>query len=155
ILPQTLRISDRITVLRDGKVVTTLDSAAVQNTTERQLASLMVGRPMTEYFPERTPPRTETVLAVENLSVPDRTEGVSFAVTAGEISGWAGLIGAGRTETAEAIVGLRKKSSGTIRLNGKVVQIDGPIEAAAMGIAYLSEDRKDAGLTLGMSIVDN
>jgi ribose transport system ATP-binding protein len=155
VLPQTLRVSDRITVLRDGKAVTTLDSAHVRVTTERELASLMVGRPMAEYFPARKPHRSESVLSVENLSVPGSTESVSFDVRAGEIFGLAGLIGAGRTETAEAIVGLRQKSSGTIRLNGSQVRIKGPVDAAALGIAYLPEDRKDAGLTLGMSVIDN
>lgn len=155
ILPQVLRISDRITILRDGRVVTTLDGAEVRATTERELASLMVGRPMTDYFPPRGPHWDDVVLSVRNLSVPERVEDVSFDVHSGEIFGLAGLIGAGRTEAAEAIVGLRRKSSGQISVNGKPVRIKGPVDATRLGVAYLAEDRKDAGLTLNMSIIDN
>ena len=155
ILPQVLRISDRITVLRDGKFVTTLDSENVRKTTERELAGLMVGRSMSEHFPPRRPHGAAVVFSVEGISVPKLTENVSFDVREGEIFGLAGLIGAGRTETAEAIVGLRPRSRGTIRLNGTVVRIASPVDATRHGIAYLPEDRKDAGLTLDMSIIDN
>jgi ribose transport system ATP-binding protein len=155
ILPQVLRISDRITVLRDGRVVTTLEREAVKKASERELASLMVGRSMTDYFPSRRPHQESVVLSVEGLAVPGHVESVSFDVNAGEIFGLAGLIGAGRTETAEAIVGLRSKSRGDIRLNGKRVRIDKLSDATSLGIAYLPEDRKDAGLTLNMSIIDN
>src|SRR5688572_8644274 len=91
ILPQVLRISDRITVLRDGRVVTTLNPGEVPTTTERDLASLMVGRSMTDYFPSRTKPWDDVALAVNNLSVPDLVHSVSFEVRAGEIFGLAGL----------------------------------------------------------------
>jgi len=155
ILPQVLRISDRITILRDGRVVTTLDSRDVRTTSERDLASLMVGRSMTDYFPARGPHWDDIALSVRDLSVPNRVEGVSFDVRSGEIFGLAGLIGAGRTEAAEAIVGLRRKSTGQIFLNGSPVRINGLVDATRFGIAYLAEDRKDAGLTLNMSIIDN
>jgi ribose transport system ATP-binding protein len=155
ILPQVLRISDRITVLRDGIVVTTLDGQEVRTTSERELASLMVGRSMSDYFPPRIRHKEDVVLSVRNVSVPDLVDDVSFDVRAGEIFGLAGLIGAGRTETAEAIVGLRQKSGGSISLGGKPVGINRLADATELGIAYLPEDRKDAGLTLNMSIVDN
>jgi len=155
ILPQVLRISDRITVLRDGRVVTTLNPSEVRTTTERDLASLMVGRSMTDYFPSRSKPWDDVALAVNNLSVPDLVHSVSFEVRAGEIFGLAGLIGAGRTETAEAIVGLRQKSSGEIFVNGRHARVRSLTDATKLGIAYLPEDRKDAGLTLNMSIIDN
>jgi ribose transport system ATP-binding protein len=155
ILPQVLRISDRITVLRDGRVITTLDGPEVRATNERDLASLMVGRPMTDYFPPRGPHWDDIVLSVRNLSVPERVEDVSFDVHSGEIFGLAGLIGAGRTEAAEAIVGLRHKSSGQISVSGKPARISSPADATRLGVAYLAEDRKDAGLTLNMSIIDN
>jgi ribose transport system ATP-binding protein len=115
----------------------------------------MVGRSVTDYFPARRVPQKNVVLSVQALSVRELVENVSFDVRAGEIVGLAGLIGAGRTETAEAIVGLRPRSSGEIRLNGRSVQIEGIADATNLGIAYLSEDRKDAGLTLNMSIIDN
>src|SRR4029077_16767278 len=81
--------------------------------------------------------------------------GISFDVHEGEIFGLAGLIGAGRTESAEAIAGLRPRSSGTLRLDGQTIRIDSPVDATRLGIAYLPEDRKDAGLTLNMDVVDN
>jgi ribose transport system ATP-binding protein len=155
ILPQVLRISDRVTVLRDGKVVTTLQPEDVRATTERELASLMVGRPMADHFPARLSHKEDVVLSVANLSVPGVVHDVSFDVRAGEIFGLAGLIGAGRTETAEAIVGLRPKSQGGITVNGQLAQILNLADATQCGIAYLAEDRKDAGLTLNMSVIDN
>ena len=155
ILPQVLRISDRITVLRDGVVVTTLEPKEIRATNERDLASLMVGRSMADHFPPRRAHRDDVVLSVKNLSVGDLVHDVSFDVRAGEIFGLAGLIGAGRTEAAEAIVGLRSKSSGDVLLNGQPVRIKRLADATRLGIAYLPEDRKDAGLTLNMSIIDN
>jgi ribose transport system ATP-binding protein len=155
ILPQVLRISDRISVLRDGKLVRTLDAGEVRTTSERDLASLMVGRSMAEYFPPRIAPRDAVVFSVQGISVPGLAENVSFEVREGEIFGLAGLIGAGRTETAEAIVALRRKSAGTVSLNGARLEITTPFEATQLGIAYLPEDRKDAGLTLNMSLIDN
>jgi ribose transport system ATP-binding protein len=155
ILPQVLRVSDRITVLRDGKVVTTLEPEQVEKTTERELASLMVGRSMSDHFPPRYLCRDDVVFSVKELSVADAVQNVSFDVCSGEIFGLAGLVGAGRTETAEAIVGLRTKSGGDIRLNGNSVMIENLADATRSGIAYLPEDRKDAGLTLNMSIIDN
>jgi ABC-type sugar transport system ATPase subunit len=155
ILPQVLRASDRITVLRDGKVVTTLDEGQVQAITERELASLMVGRAMAEHFPQRQPPQSRVVLEVTDLEVPGGARNVSFKVHAGEIFGLGGLIGAGRTETAEALAGLRRRTGGTVLLNGQPVEFRGPAGATRLGIAYLPEDRKDAGLTLNMDVADN
>ena len=117
ILPEVLHVCDRITVLRDGKVVTTLDEPATRSATERQLAGLMVGREMSDFFPPKASPREEVVLSVRNLSVPGWVKEVSFDLHAGEILGFAGLIGAGRTEMAEAIAGLRKKSGGAIAMS--------------------------------------
>jgi ribose transport system ATP-binding protein len=155
ILPQVLKVSDRITVLRDGKIVTTLGSKQVKSTGERELAGLMVGRPMAEHFPPRRPAGERTVFEVEGFSVPGAAHNVTFSVRAGEIFGLAGLIGSGRTETAEAITGLRPSSSGAIRLNGRAAAVRAPSDAVRLGIAYLPEDRKDAGLTLNMDVADN
>src|SRR5262245_56802857 len=124
ILPQVLRISDRITVLRDGRVVTTMENERLRRLTERDLASLMVGRPMADYFPPRMAHQSDVVFSVQGLSVPNLIHNVSFEVHAGEIFGLAGLIGAGRTETAEAIVGLRTKSSGSIAVDGAEARIN-------------------------------
>jgi ribose transport system ATP-binding protein len=112
-----LHVCDRITVLRDGCVVTTLDEARTRSSTEKELATLMVGREMSDFFPPRTTPSERVVMSVRHLSVPGHVNDVSFDVRAGEILGFAGLIGAGRTEMAEAIAGLRKKSAGEIKMN--------------------------------------
>ncbi len=116
ILPDVLHVCDRITVLRDGRLVTTLDESRTKSATEKELAALMVGREMSDFFPPRTPAGGEVVMSVRNLSVPGRVDDVSFDLRAGEILGFAGLIGAGRTEMAEAIAGLRTKSAGEIRI---------------------------------------
>lgn len=162
LLPEVLRICDRVTVLRDGKHVAALDSQAMRWATESQLASLMVGREMGKYFPPRPPRRASgeaAVLCVEHLSAEDsgkaRVCDVSFDVSAGEIVGFAGLIGAGRTEMAEAIAGLRPRSAGTIALDGMPLHARTPADAVNSGIAYLPEDRKGTGLTLPMSITEN
>jgi ribose transport system ATP-binding protein len=162
LLPEVLRICDRVTVLRDGKRVAALDTQAMRSATESQLASLMVGREMGKHFPPRATQRiaaTQPVLRVEHLSVSQSgkpiVNDVSFDVHSGQILGFAGLIGAGRTELAEAIASLRRKSAGTIWLDGMPLHARTPKDAVNSGIAYLSEDRKSSGLILPMSITQN
>jgi ribose transport system ATP-binding protein len=130
----------------------------MKGATEAQLAGLMVGREMGKHYPVRDARRTSgeaAVLRVENLSAGENVRDVSFAVRAGEIVGFAGLIGAGRTEMAEAIAGLREKSAGNIWLYGVPLIVRTPRDAVDAGVAYLSEDRKGSGLTLPMSITQN
>jgi ribose transport system ATP-binding protein len=136
----------------------------VKTAIEHELAGLMVGRQMEDFFPPRGTPGKEIVLSVKNLSVPGKVHDVSFDLHAGEILGFAGLIGAGRTELAEAIAGLRAKSGGELRGSAadesatesrSSLQIHSPRDAIDAGIAYLSEDRKGTGLTLDLPIVDN
>ena len=155
LLPDVLRLCDRITVLRDGKVATSLDQESVKSTTEPQLAGMMVGREMGQHYPPRSINNRDVVLRVQDLSVGKTVRGVSFHVCAGEILGFAGLIGAGRTETAETLAGLRKQSGGEIMLGSELVSPRTSLEAVQLGIAYLSEDRKGSGLTLDMPIVQN
>ena len=155
LLPEVLRICDCVTVLRDGEVVSSLDAAQVKQTSEQQLASMMVGRPMGQQFPQRSSRRCDVMLQVERLTVPGSVDDVSFSIRAGEIVGFAGLIGAGRTETAEAIAGLRKRTGGTMTLSGERIEPRYPWDAVADGIAYLSEDRKGSGLILAMSVEQN
>jgi ribose transport system ATP-binding protein len=155
ILPEVLNICDRATVLRDGQMVTEISPEQMPRTTERELASLMVGRPMSQHFPPREWSIGEKLLQVENFGVEDRVRGASFFVRRGEILGFAGLIGAGRTELAEGIMGLRGKTTGTIRLEGKPLKIRYPGDAVEAGIAYVPEDRKDSGLMLDMDVTSN
>jgi ribose transport system ATP-binding protein len=155
ILSEVLALADCVTVMRDGRIVETVSREKAQALGERGLASLMVGRPMGDHFPPRTRPDNHIGLEVRNLSVRGKVHNVSFAIRPGEILGFAGLIGAGRTELAEAIVGLRKRTSGEIFVNGLPISPRNPAQAARAGIAYLSEDRKGTGLTLGMGVVEN
>src|SRR5690349_14155180 len=133
------RIANRITVIRDGRYVGTRETA---ETTMTEVISMMVGRELrTDAQPVGVEPDRKTVLEVENLSTKDLLKDVSFELRESEILGFAGLMGAGRTEVARAIVGA-DKATGTIRLHGQPVTIHNPADAAKHRIGYLSEDRK-------------
>ncbi len=151
-MDEIFRISDDITVFRDGEYVAT-DEA--KNLTVDKLITLMVGREVTEMFPKIECPIGETVLKVENLSAGKAVKNVSFELHKGEILGMAGLVGAGRTETAEAIFGLRTRTGGKIYKDGKELNIKSPEDAIANGIALLTEDRRGQGILGLLSITDN
>lgn len=155
ILPEVLRICDRITVMRDGQVVRTLLPEEMKSATEKQLASMMVGRPMADHFPPRGKATDRVILRVSEISSGGRVRGVSLEVREGEILGLAGLVGAGRTELGEAIAGLRQRDGGSIQIEGRPLRVGRPADAVQAGIAYLSEDRKGKGLTLEMSTTEN
>ena len=149
-LNEVAAISDRVTVLRDGKHITTRNTAELKPV---EMARLMVGRDVSHLYPDRRPkPESAPILEVSGFDVPGFASNASFAVRAGEILGFAGLIGAGRTEVARAIFGADPKSSGTIALGGHEIEVGSPIDAINHGIAYLSEDRKSQGLALNMSL---
>jgi ABC-type sugar transport system ATPase subunit len=152
-LNEVLEIADRVTVLRGGERVATMDVKAISGTSE--LIGLMVGRPIAELFPPRNEKLGEVIFSVSNLRRRGVFEDVSFHVRAGEVVGFAGLVGAGRTEVMRAIFGADELDSGEIRKNGQVVTIRDPREAIARGVAYLPEDRKDHGLVLTMSGAEN
>lgn len=146
-------ISDRITVIRDGEYVDTLDTA---ETSMKEVISLMVGRHVAaEYRPEPPARSVEEALSVTGLSTGNFLDNVSFDLRRGEILGFAGLMGAGRTEVARAIIGADRITSGRIAVNGQDVTISNPAEAAQLGIGYLSEDRKHLGLMLGRTVNEN
>ena len=152
-MPELKRIADRVTVIRDGEYIDTLDMATA---TLDQVISRMVGRAIdTSARPENVRTDRPVLLTVENLSTKDLLKDVSFELREGEILGFAGLMGAGRTEVARAIVGADPHSSGTIRLRGKVINPRNAAEAAKLGIGYLSEDRKRYGLLLGHAVTSN
>jgi len=149
-LPQ---ISDRITVLRDGRYVDTLETA---RTTTSEVISLMVGREIKgEQRPRSTTATGDVVLSVRSLSTKALLRDVSFDVHRGEILGFAGLMGAGRTEMARALVGADRRDGGTVVVSGREVSISNPAEAARVGIGYLSEDRKRFGVLLGRDVEEN
>lgn len=153
ILPEVLEICDRVTVLRDGQVASRFDQ--LEAVSERDLANCMVGRDMSEQFPERIPSTEDVVLAVDAISVENRVDEVSFTVKRGEILGFAGLIGAGRTDVGEALAGLRDSQMERLSLDGQGVAIRSPADAVRQGIAYVSEDRRATGLVMGMSVTQN
>ena len=146
-------ISDRITVIRDGRYVGTRDTAA---TGMREVISLMVGRALTgDAGPVDVRADREVVLDVRGLSTKDLLRDVTFTLGKGEILGFAGLMGAGRTEVARALVGADRSSGGTVWLHGRPVRIRNPAEAARLGVGYLSEDRKQLGLLVEHEVSDN
>ena len=152
-LDEVERITDEIVVMRDGRFVTRGPTA---RHSRQNMANLMVGRELSDMFPpKRIPPRGEPLLSVKRLSVPGWARDVSFELQAGEILGFAGLVGAGRTELFEGLLGLRERSAGEMRLGGERIAFRNPRDAARHGVTYLSEDRKGRGLHVRLSLNDN
>lgn len=146
------QISDRVTVLRDGEYVATVPTAG---TAIETIIGMMVGRTLSEARIEGTAPPGDIALEVRDLNCGPLVRDVSFTLRKGEILGFAGLMGAGRTEVARAIFGADAAPSGEILVNGRKVSIRTPGHAVANGIGYLSEDRKRFGLATGMDVESN
>ncbi len=148
------KITQRVTVMRDGEYIGT---RVTDDVTQDDIIHMMVGRTLFEE------PKTEsnvswddpTVLKVTNLCAGKMVQDINFSLRKGEILGFAGLMGAGRTETLRAVFGADPKESGSIELHGNPVKIDSPVDAVSLGVGYLSEDRKRYGLALGLSITTN
>jgi rhamnose transport system ATP-binding protein len=139
-LDEVLAIADRITVLRDGETVATRPRAEV---TAAALVAMMVGRALTGVFPKKQVPSGDAVLQIDALtSRAAGCAGITLELRRGQILGLGGLVGAGRTELAEALFGLRAIDAGTIRLGGRQVSIASPADAVRLGLAYLPEDRR-------------
>ncbi len=153
-LPEVLEVADRVTVLRDGRHVATEPADGV---TERDLVRLMVGRELQDIYGRGQVVSHEAAprLRVEGLSRRGAFEDVRFEVRAGQIVGLAGLVGAGRTEVGRAIFGAEPATAGRILLDGEPVRPRSPNAAMRVGIAYVSEDRKEQGLYLRHSVRDN
>lgn len=151
-LPEIFRLSDRVTVLRDGEKVATLDT---EKTNTEELVRLMVGREMNEIYPKHGGEKSNEVLVdIQHVSG-NGLKDISLAVRKGEIYGLAGLIGAGRTELAEMLFGVEKIEEGEIFFKGKRYIPKSPLTAIHSGIALMTEDRKRLGLILGASIREN
>ena len=150
-MPEIFEICDRVTVMRDGKSIKTLN---VKDTNRDELVTLMVNRKLSESFPPRITPVGETILEAKGLCG-NGVEDISFHLGRGEILGFAGLVGTGRTETLRLVFGADKMDKGELLLEGKPIKIHSPKDALAHGIALLPEDRKLQGVLLKMTIKAN
>ena len=148
-LEEIFAICDRITVMKDGCYVDTVDTKSI---TEDELVTKMIGRNLTEFFPPRNPVIGDVVLEARGLKSGRRVKDVSFCVRSGEILGINGLVGAGRTESMRAIFGADKREEGELVLFGKGSHITSPKAAVRQGIGMLPEDRKRSGVLLNLSI---
>ena len=152
-LNEIFEISDRISVLRDGEYVGCVDTAQCSND---MLIRMMVGREITDIFPKKEVPLGEVVLSVKHLNAGKAVQDVSFELRRGEILGFAGLVGAGRSETMRAIFGVDRVESGEIVVDGVPLPVfHHPKEAISAGLAFLPEDRQMLGLILGMTVREN
>lgn len=155
-LDEVFKLADRVSVMRDGRMINTFN---IRDITVDELVAAMVGRKMENMYPQMETKAGEVTLEISDYSAPhplydiNIVDGVSMKFRAGEIVGISGLLGAGRTELMQAVIGAyQMKGKGTIRLNGKTVKFDSPAAAIRAGIGYVTEDRKTTGLILRQSI---
>ena len=151
-MDEIFEICDELTIYRDGEYIA---SDKVKNYTVDKLINQMVGREITDMFPKVECPIGDTILKVENLSCGNMFRDVSFELRRGEILGFAGLVGAGRTEVVETIFGINKATSGKIFKDGKEIDIQSPMDAISNKIALLTEDRRRSGIVGVLPVVDN
>lgn len=151
-MEEIFELCDRVTVIRDGKFISCKE---VKNTNKDEIVRDMVGRSIDNYYPKHEAEIKEDIFSVENLSIEDMLDNISFKIKKGEIVGFAGLAGSGRTELAQAICGLRKTNKGTIKFENKIINIKNYKDAKKNGIVYVSEDRGKYGLVVDMSIKHN
>jgi ribose transport system ATP-binding protein len=152
-LHEIKQLCDRVTVLRDGELI---GVDQVVDVDERDIARKMIGRDFQQVFPPKRPRDSgQPVLEVSDLSIKGLLHDISFSLRKSEILGFAGLVGAGRTEVAEAVMGLRRTDSCELTVNGKPARIRNAHDAVGFGIAYLSEDRQGKGIVQGFTIPQN
>ena len=151
-LQELHHIVDAVTIMRDGKYIT---EGRFEDFTMDQIIANMVGREITNQFPRDTVPRGKKILEVKHMQAGRMVRDVSFDVYEGEVLGFSGLVGAGRTETMRAIFGADPKESGEVILDGKTITINSPQDAIRSGIVLAPEDRKKEGLCTKLSIRDN
>lgn len=151
-LEELQHIVDRVTIMRDGQYITTMNFA---DTTIDRIITHMVGREIKEKFPRVTCEKGKKIFEVKNLNAGRMVRNVSFSLYEGEIVGFAGLMGAGRTETTRAIFGIDPKQSGQIFLDGREIAIHSPADAIRQGVVLAPEDRKKDGLCTKLSIRHN
>ena len=152
-MAEIYELSDRVSVLRDGQYIGSLMRSELSAS---ELVRMMVGRPLNDLFnKDRDIPKGKMVLECQELTDGNKVLSASLQVRAGEIIGLSGLVGSGRSELAQMIFGAEKRLSGSIRLNGNPLQINNPRDAIASGIGFLTENRKEQGLFLEMTVHDN
>ena len=151
-MSELFEIADKVSVFRDGRYIGTRDSRDV---TRDEIIRMMVGREITQLFPKETVPIGGVVLSVRDLAVKGIFRDVSFDLRAGEILGVAGLVGSGRSNVAEAIFGVVPATAGTIAVNGREVAVRTPRQAMELGMAFLTEDRKETGCFLVLDVLEN
>jgi len=150
-IEEVIQICERVTILKDGKYVNTKE---IKNTNQREIINLMVGREMKNMFPKREKNEKKLLLSVKNFSG-EKFKNISFELYSGEILGFTGLTGAGRTELLRAVFGIDQPQSGEIKIKNKEVNLSKPHESMKNGIGFLPEDRKQDGVFLDMDIKDN
>ncbi len=151
-LNEIMEIGDRLTIFRDGKYV---DTVFIKDITIDQMVTMMVGREMTNYYPKVEVEPGEKLLETKDIKQGKTLKGISFYARAGEITGFYGLMGAGRTELMRAIFGADPYDSGVVVVKGNPVEIKSPEQAKQLGIALLTEDRKQQGLILNFTLNEN
>ncbi len=151
-LEEVFRIADRVVVLRDGQRV---GSMPIGEATSDKVIHLMVGRELTEMFHKEEAEIGEPLMEVRGLTRRGVVEDVSFSLRRGEILGFAGLVGAGRTETARLLFGVDRKDAGEIWVDGQQVRINSPVDAVAAGLGFVPEDRGLQGLVLKLPVLEN
>lgn len=151
-MDEIFEIADEISVLRDGKLI---DTRAVEDITEEEVISLMVGRKLGQHFPKEEAELGESLLEVNNLTKTGQFDDINFRVREGEIVGFAGLVGAGRTEVMRAVFGLDDFDSGSIKINNQEIKINKVEDSIKNGLVMLSEDRKRYGIIPIRSVKEN
>lgn len=151
-MEEIFEIANSVSVMRDGKMVATIKTA---ETSTDEVVQLMIGRGVLDFYPKTPVDIGQELLSVKDLAVSPGGPGVSFTVHAGEIVGIYGLLGAGQTELAYTLVGVREKTRGFISVGGRRVNITSPAEALRHGLALVSRERRDEGLVLGMTVKEN
>jgi ABC-type sugar transport system ATPase subunit len=151
-MDEVFRLADRISVLRDGRLVST---EVASKMSPAKLIAMMVGRELADIFPARSTPTDETLLEVFGLTREPSYRDVSFTVRRGEVVALAGLMGAGRTEVASALYGLQPASTGSIRFKGRDLLVKSPSDALAAGIGMVTEDRKGQGIIPALGVGEN
>ena len=149
---EIFEICDYFTVFRDGQYI---GEGEVPQSSIDEIVKMMVGRSLDQMYPKKEANIKESILEVENLSLPGYFSNVSFNLHKGEILGFFGLVGAGRSEVMRTIFGIDKKSAGTVKLKGETLEITSPGLAMRKGIAFVPEDRQEQGAILEMSLADN